>query len=170
MTLVENVLIAVLVIGWVLYRQLTPRRVRSDGASPMLLILGVVGLAQLVAFLQRADVHVGPVAITSIVVSLALAAALSALRANTMRVWRTADGWWRRGTPLTLVLWLVSIGSHLGIDAVAAHIAGAGDDVAGLGNATIVLYLAMSLGLQSMIVARRVARMSPAAPVSASAP
>lgn len=167
MTVVTDILIGVLVLGWVLYRQLSPRRVRSDSGNRMLLIVGVIGLAQLVEFLQRTGVRIGPVAIGSMVVSLAVAAVLSAARAYTMRIWRAADGWWRRGTPLTLVLWLVSIGSHLGIEALGGHLAGAGDDVHGLGNATLVLYLAVSLGLQSMIVARRVAAVSAVAPASA---
>jgi hypothetical protein len=170
MNAVTSILIGILVLGWVLYRQLTPRRVRSDGGNRVLLILGVVGVAQLVEFLQRTDVHVGPVAIGSMVVSLAVAAVLSSVRAYTMRVWRADDGWWRRGTPLTLVLWLVSIGSHLGIEALAGHVAGSGDDVHGLGNVTLVLYLAVSLGLQSAIVARRVAAIGAGTPARFGSP
>lgn len=162
MTIVTDILVGVLVLAWVLYRQLTPRRVRSDGSNRTLLILGAIGLLQLVQFFQRTDVRVGPIAIGSLVVSLGVAAVLSTVRAYSMRVWRGEDGWYRRGTPLTLLLWLVSIGAHLGIDALAGHLAGAADDVRGLGNATLVLYLAVSLGLQSMIVARRVARLAPA--------
>jgi hypothetical protein len=164
MTAATSILVGILVLGWVLYRQLTPRRVRSDGGNRMLLILGVVGVVQLVEFLQRTDVHVGPVAIGSMAVSLAIAAVLSAVRASTVQVWRAEDGWWRRGTPVTLVLWLVSIGSHLGIDLLAGQLVGSRDDVHGLGNATLVLYLAVSLGLQSAIVARRVAAMDAGRP------
>jgi hypothetical protein len=93
-----------------------------------------------------------------LIVSLALAAVLGTARAYSVRIWQQADGaWWRHGNALTLVLWLLSIGSHFGIDALAVRLAGPDNDVQGLGNATLLLYLAISLGLQNLLVARRVA-------------
>ena len=56
------------------------------------------------------------IGVTAVVISLAIGALLAYARANTMRIWRQQDGWWRKGSAVTLVLWLVSIGSHFGID------------------------------------------------------
>jgi hypothetical protein len=94
----------------------------------------------------------------TLVVSFAPAAALSTIRALSVRIWRADDGsWWRQGTAVTLVLWLVSIGSHFGIDVLATRLAGPAVDIRGLGNATLLRYLALSLGLQNTLVTRRVA-------------
>jgi hypothetical protein len=155
--ILANAAIALIVIGFLLYRQLTPRRVQTDGGGRLMAILGLAGLLQLGQFVQNSGA-VGIFGVGMLVVSLALAAVLGTARAYSVRVWQQADGsWWRRGNGLTLVLWVVSIGSHFGVDALAVRLAGPAYDMQGLGNATLLLYLAISLGLQNLLVARRVA-------------
>jgi len=53
---------------------------------------------------------------------------------------------WSQGSWLTAALWIVSPARHLGNDILVAHGSGAN----GLGTATIVLYLAVSLGFQPL--------------------
>ena len=156
-SLALSALIGVAVVALLLYRQLVARKVKTDGSGRMMLILGVIGIVQLAEFVESSG-SIGVFGVGMLVVSFALAAALSTIRALSVRIWRAGDGsWWRRGTTGTLVLWLVSIGSHFGIDVLAAKLAGPAVDIQGLGNATLLLYLALSLGLQNMLVARRVA-------------
>jgi len=156
-SLILNALIAVAVVGLLLYRQLVARRVKTDGGGRMMLILGVIGIAQLAQFVESSG-SIGVFGVGTLVVSFAVAAVLSTVRSYSVRIWQSEDGsWWRRGTAVTLVLWLVSIGSHFGIDVLAGKLAGPTVDIHGLGNATLLLYLALSLGLQNMLVARRVA-------------
>ncbi|MFC0545418.1 hypothetical protein [Kutzneria chonburiensis] len=53
-----------------------------------------------------------------------------------------------------LVLWLVAVGRHFGIDYLSER-QGA---PAGLGSSTIVLYLAVTLGIQRYLTQQRAAR------------
>ncbi len=166
--LVQNILVGLVVVGFLLYRQLTTTSLRTDRGPRAMIILGAVGLYQVVAFAQHGG-RIAPVVVGAMMVSLVLAAVLSVARTFTVKLWRTDAGWMRRGTPLTLVLWLVSIGSHLGIDALGAHLAPAGQNAGGLGQATLLLYLAVSIGLQNVLLTKRVAQLeqgshSPAAP------
>jgi hypothetical protein len=50
-----------------------------------------------------------------------------------------------------LVGWVLALGAHIGYDALLDHHHG----TAGLGEATLVLYLAVSLGAQRLIVMQR---------------
>lgn len=157
--LILNIVIGVAVVALVLYRQLAVRSVRTDRSGRGPLIFAVIGVAQLGEFVSHGG-RIGVIGVTALVISLLVAAGLSAVRAATMKLWRTDQGWFRQGTVLTLVLWLVSIGSHLGIDVLARYLAGKSEDIGGLGQATLVLYLAVSLGIQSLLLAQRVSRLS----------
>jgi hypothetical protein len=55
---------------------------------------------------------------------------------------------------------VAAVAAHLGYDAPVAH--GHGDR--GLGSATVVLYLAISLGFQRVIMQRRARRLQPGGP------
>jgi len=85
-------------------------------------------------------------------VSLLAGAGLGAIRAATVRIWRAKDGSaWRQGTMLTGALWLVSLATHLALDATIDQSSG----IAALGSSSILLYLAVTLGVQREIVRRR---------------
>jgi hypothetical protein len=63
----------------------------------------------------------------------------------------------RQGTWLTAVLWLVAVAAHYGYDdLVAGHITG--KNGTSVGNATVLLYLVISLTVQQFVLLRRVAR------------
>lgn len=147
-----NIVIGLIVLAWVVSRQLRTRPVREEQATKLLLVLGAVGLYEVA---QYADRHhdVPLLAWGLLIVSLVLAAVLGVARGLTMRVWRDATGQLlQRGTPVTLALWGLSIAAHLGADALM-H--GEGSNASGLGSAGIVLYLALTLGVQRVVVVRR---------------
>lgn len=60
----------------------------------------------------------------------------------------------RRGTALTIVLWLVSLGLHFGYDALAFH----GAEAAKFSAATMDLYFAVSLAVQRPVLYARARR------------
>jgi hypothetical protein len=84
-----------------------------------------------------------------------LAAIFGALRAGTVSIWLQDGQAWCRGIWLTAVLWIASLAAHLGYDVLVAHNSAA----RGLGVATIVLYLAVSLGFQRVLVMQRAHRL-----------
>ncbi|EWM16816.1 DUF1453 family protein [Kutzneria sp. 744] len=144
-----NVLVGLAVLALLLWRQLQPRRVREDGAMRLTVILLVVGVFQAYPVLSGHPP-------TTVVVLLLLAGLVSGavfgtLRAYTTKLWIQDNEVWRRGTWVTLVLWLVAVGLHFGIDYLSEQ-QGA---PAGLGSSTIVLYLAVTLGIQRFITQQR---------------
>jgi hypothetical protein len=63
---------------------------------------------------------------------------------------------WTQGNLLTAALWVLALSAHLGYDyLVGLH--------AGLGGASVMLYLAATLGVQRVIVILRAHRLDPAA-------
>ena len=85
-------------------------------------------------------------------------AGLGAIRAATVRIWRAQDGSaWRQGTMLTAALWLISLAAHLALDTIIDH----ASRIAALGTSSILLYLAVTLGVQREIVRRRTALPAP---------
>ena len=70
-----------------------------------------------------------------------------------MRVWRDADGTVvRQGSAVTVLLWLLAIAAHLGIDVAIDRVS---HPLAGLGSASLVLYLGVVLGIQSLVEQHR---------------
>ncbi|HXC85570.1 MAG TPA: hypothetical protein VNV62_27375 [Trebonia sp.] len=162
-----NLLIGVVVLVFVVTRQLSVRRLREN--YRLMVVLAIVGVVEFVNFLDGHP-HNDSRIIAAVVGSLVLAAVLGAVRAPTVRVWRGQDGQLlRQGTWLTAVLWLVAFAAHLGYDyLVAGHVTGKnGGDV---GNATIVLYLVVSLTVQRYIMLARAARQDAAGQIPASEP
>ena len=72
-------------------------------------------------------------------------------RASTVQIWLQDGRAWSQGNWLTAVLWIASLAAHLGYDVLVAR----GNYARGLGAATIILYLAISLGFQRVLVMRR---------------
>ena len=101
--------------------------------------------------------HAGSIAIVAMAGSLVLAAAFGALRAATVRVWIQGGQAWSQGRLITAVLWVVALAAHLGYD----YLIGQHKDIGNAGSATILLYLAVSLGVQRLIVNARAQRLDP---------
>lgn len=155
---VIDLVIGLVVVGLLIFRQLRPRQVRAN--PRLLLILLVVGVIQVVNYLKHSPGHVGSAAAIALVGSLVLAAVFGALRAFTVRVW-TADGQtWMQGNILTAVLWAAALGAHLGYDYLIGQHKGIGQ----IGTATVVLYLVASLAAQRLIVTWRAQRQEVPAP------
>lgn len=95
-----------------------------------------------------------------------LAAVFGGLRASTVRLWLQDGQPWSKGNWLTAALWVVALASHLGYDALVAHSHGDSN----VGAATVVLYLAVSLGIQRVIVQLRANRLQPGGPAEISQP
>lgn len=115
-------------------------------------ILAVIGVVQLSQFLGQHGHHPGAV-FASLAGSLLLAVAFAAIRAATVHVWVDDGQAWRQGTIVTAVLWILSLGMHLGFDFV---VDGSGEY--GLGAATLLLYLAVTYTVQRMIIVTRAKR------------
>jgi hypothetical protein len=64
---------------------------------------------------------------------------------------------WAQANVVTAALWVLALGAHLGYD----YLVGQHKDIGSIGTATVVLYLAVSLGVQRLIVASRAQRLDP---------
>jgi hypothetical protein len=162
---VLDLVIGLVVLGLLVFRQLQSRPVRAN--QRLLLILLVVGLVETSSGLQR--VHTGPATVAALAGSLVLAATFGAVRAFTVRIWMQDGQPWMRGGLLTAVLWIAALAAHLGYD----YLVGQDTSMAQLGTATLLLYLVASLGVQRLVVAYRVKRLHLAglrAPVAGRAP
>jgi len=152
--MITDIVLGVAVLALLIYRQLVARPVNASNLR-ILAILGVIGVVQTAQFLGQN--HSGALTYGLLAGSLVLAAAFGVLRAATVRIWIAGGQAWSRGNWLTACLWVAAVAAHLGYDALVAH--GHGDR--GLGSATVVLYLAISLGFQRIIVQQRARRLQP---------
>ena len=142
-------LLGALVLVFVLLRQVRVRPVRRVFAPRLPLVLGVIGFFTMVSYADGH--HVSSSAWLWVLGSLLVGAlGLGALRGLSMRVW-PSNGWVvRQGNAVTMALWLVSILVHF--------VAGAGGNhagTAGLEGASFLLYLGLTLAVQSYVLHRR---------------
>lgn len=143
-------LVDLVVFGLLMYRQVSVRQVRS-GRLPM--VLAGLGLLEIASYGQHD--RLAPVAMALLVASLVIGAALGAIRATTVRIWYQNGLLVRQGTWLTVLLWLVSVGIHLGTGELVSRPMQA---VLSVGT---LLYLGVTLGAQQLVIgvqARRMAR------------
>ena len=138
-----------LVLFFVLLRQIRVRPVRRVFAPQLPLFLGVIGFFTMVSY--AGSHHVDASAWLWVLVTMLVGAlGLGALRGLSMRVW-PSNGWVvRQGNAVTMALWLVSILVHFVADA-GGNRAGA----VGLEGASFLLYLGVTLAMQSYVVHRR---------------
>ncbi|MDL4815867.1 hypothetical protein [Actinomadura opuntiae] len=157
MNTADNVLIALAVLALVLYRQLRARPVGERRLYTVPAVLAVIGVAQ-GGLLDQA--HMGP-SVALLAGEAVAAVAFGALRAVTVRLWRAGDGeLWRRGTGWTLAAWLVSILSRVGFLA-AGHALGLK-----IGASAFLVFLALTLIVQNLLVMWRARRLTGTAPAS----
>jgi hypothetical protein len=158
-----QVVLGVAVVALLIFRQLRTRPVNAAGLR-VVLILGIIGVAEAVPYLQHN--HAGAETYAALGGSLVLAAAFGALRAATVRVWLQGGQPWSKGNWLTGALWVLAVATHLGYDFLVSH-GHPGHDV---GTATIVLYLAVSLGVQRLITQQRAQRLQASCPAASGHP
>ncbi len=156
-----NLIIGVLVLVLLLSRQLVTRRLSES--YRLSLILAVIGIVEFVTFLNGHPHDDGGIA-EAVVGSLVIAAVFGAVRALTVRVWREDGPLLRKGPWVTAVLWILSLAAHLGYDdLVAGHITG--KNGGNVGDATVLLYLVVTLTIQRFVLLNRVARQEAAGTV-----
>jgi hypothetical protein len=153
---VYQFVIGLLVLGLLIYRQVQARPI-TQRRQRIGLIIAVVGLVLAIQYLQK---HSGTVIIAALIGSLVLAAGFGAARAATVRIWTQNGQQWSQGNWLTVVLWVVAVAAHLGLDAAL----GSHKGLSGLGSATLVLYLGVSLLVQYLIVTYRAQRLGTQTP------
>jgi hypothetical protein len=144
-----QVVVGIVVLGWILYnqlrvRQFTARRLRLAG------ILGVIGLVEIVSAVAAHPVSV--VGWTLLVTGLVVGAALGLLRAATVKLWVRDGAVYTQGHALTATLWIVGIAVHVGLDVLAQAIAPSADAV---NTSSVLLFIAVSLGVQGLMTMRR---------------
>src|SRR3984885_1169349 len=149
-----SLIIGIAVLALVLSRQLMTRRLSES--YRLSVILALIGIVEFANFLSGHPNDDGGIA-AAVVGSLILAAAFGVARALTVRVWRENGQLLRRGTWLTALLWILSLAAHLGYDyLVAGHVTG--KNGGNVGDATIILYLVVTLTVQRFLLLNRDAR------------
>jgi hypothetical protein len=148
-----NLLIGVLVLGWILYRQLQARPATADLRLP--LILGIIGIVDLTGFLGQHGHHPGYV-FAALAGSFILAVVFAGARAATVHIWVDNGQAWRKGTTLTAVLWILSLAVHLGYD----YLVDGRGPLSGLGAASLAMYFAITYTVQRLMIQARARRIS----------
>jgi len=151
-TTAVDLLLNVAILAYILFRQLQVRPVRASMRLP--LILAIIGVIELSQFLQHG--HHNNAIYAALAGSLVLAAATAAIRAATVHVWLDGGQALRQGTWLTAMLWIVSLGLHLGYDYLLER----KGSQAGLGSASLVLYFAVTYTIQRFILQARARRIA----------
>ncbi len=144
MTSLTSIVIALAVAGRLIVRQV---QVRPVGEGRIPLALAVVGLLQFTSQSGRHPVDAASLGLIG--GSLLLGVLLGGWRATTVRVWWDGRQAMRQGSSRTVWLWLVSIGSHLAIAALAHGRAATADQ-----DATL-LYLGVTLAVQQVVLLAR---------------
>lgn len=136
--------VALVLLGWILYRQLTTRPLKSKSPAGWILLgLGLVSAAQFAGSQPLTAIDAGVV-----LGSAAIGSGLAFLRAQTVRLWVQDQSVMRRGTWLTAALWVAGLGQHLLLDAVVR--------TPGLAQATMTAYLGLVLLVQRQALVARV--------------
>jgi hypothetical protein len=144
---VYEVVIAVAVLAWVLYRQTVARPVSVRQLWLLPGILVVIGVTSL----SKVDHgHYTSTAVFYIVLDLVTSLAAGAIRGCFVRVFDRDGVMWRQGSKVTMTLWVVSIAIRV-IIALLASNAGVGN----VSDASLDVAFGLSLAAQNGVVAYR---------------
>jgi hypothetical protein len=151
---VSGAVIWVAALAWLLYRQVQRRPIGRGRASgrrgQVAVILLLIGAVQFVSFTRNH--HLDGTSIAILCFSFLIGASLGVARGFTVRLWVEDRQLYRQGTAITVALWLVAVGLHLGSDRLIAHEGGP----SGAGSASMLLYLALALTIQTRVLRHRV--------------
>jgi uncharacterized membrane protein len=154
---IGSIVIGVAVVGLLLARQLQVRPVREQSSLRIALILGVIGIAELINAAHGHSLRATAVAWLALMVIVG--AALGAVRAFTVKLWRLDNGMsMRQGSVVTAILWVISLGAHLAMESRID----AASKIAGFGASSLLLYLAVTYGVQREVVRWRATALTPA--------
>ncbi len=137
-----NIIIGLLVLGWIVTKQVTRQPLTTK--TRLSLILGLIGLAETWSFAQHTHLTGHDVALTAL--SMAVGVGLALVRARTVRVWADDASVWQQGTWVTAALWVAGIAQHLLIDSQVAR---------GLGTASLLLYFGIVIFAQRVVIVAR---------------
>ena len=141
----------VVVVAWLLWRQLKVRRVWPRLTLRLAAILCVIGLVELLAY--AGSHHVSGEAVGVLTLSFVVGAvALGALRALTVKIWRAGPG----GAPPGDLADHGAVGALLG-PALLGRGRGStrSDGQSGVVSASLLLWLGITYGVQNAVVHRR---------------
>jgi hypothetical protein len=154
----SSLLISAAILVYILLRQLSPRPVCEERPYTLMAALAALGVFETSSFAHHH--HVRPDAWAIWAGSLVLAVAFGAARGAQVHVWRNDGVLTRQGNAITVVLWIVGLGVHLGAD----KLIGATDSTAnGLGYASLLLYFGIALAAQRFVTLRRAEHLEQAA-------
>lgn len=141
-----GIIISLAMLLFIIYNQFRTRPVSRDVKLTMPLIMLILGLYSFNNFL---DTHqLTSLSWMSIALSFTiLAIGMASIRASTVKLWVKDGIVYRKGTLLTLFLWLVSIILHQVLNHVG-HV----------GESTTPIYFSITFTLQKMIVKKRAER------------
>jgi hypothetical protein len=145
-------LVGLAIAVFIIVRQFTPRRLTLGWLVLVPTALGLYGLTALGPLTQTALLLLG--------INSGLAAGMGALRGGTMRLWLGPEGdMYTRGTLLTMLFWLLTIGFRLGVYALERS-----TGALTLGSGTeLMIPVAVTLGVQNLVVYLRGQRLDLAA-------
>jgi hypothetical protein len=153
-----TVVLDVVVVVWVLYRQVQVRRVRAQVNLRLSAVLAVIGLIELISYAGHH--HLSAKVVGVLVLSLLVGAGgFGAIRAATVHIWRDESGVFRQGTWLTMALWIVSLALHFAAD----WWIDAWKGPSGLASVSLLLYLGITYGVQNAVVHVRAQKLLAAA-------
>jgi hypothetical protein len=154
---IQTALLVVALVAFVLYRQLQTRQISAERAYTLPAVMVVIGVVQGGIYDK---VHPA-VSVAILIAGVVSALGLGAVRATTMKVWRDERGaMWRRGTPLTLGAWVLSVAVRVGLIGIG-YWAGMKTETGGL-----LLFLGLTLLAQNAVVAWRAQRLGGVGAVS----
>jgi hypothetical protein len=135
--------LGVIILILVLLRQVRIRPVPRMFRAGLPIVLGVIGLFEMVAY--TGDHHVSGTTWAWVLGALLVGAVgVGALRGLSMRVWTSHRWVVRQGTAVTMALWLASLIIHFAADDQGG--------TRGLEGASFLLYLGLTLAVQSYVV------------------
>lgn len=136
---IPSIVITLVVLVFVLYRQLTTRPLRERSWIPVVLV--VIGAVDTVQVVSRSVPSLRDTGI--LLLSIVIGIALAALRALTVKIWADGDQVLRRGNVLTALLWLVSLAQHVVFGGLASP---------ALVSATLLIYFGLVLAAQQYLL------------------
>ena len=156
-----NDLIGLAVLAWLISRQVRRlpigRRGGTGGGAgasgrrtQVGAVIALVGVIEFVDFTRHHHLPASSYGILA--VSLLVGCGFGVARGFTVRIFVEGGQLYRQGTVTTAVLWVLGVGLHLASDRAITHYGGP----AGAASASVLLYLALSLVIQGIVLRRRV--------------
>ncbi|NJP89894.1 hypothetical protein HCN51_10625 [Nonomuraea sp. FMUSA5-5] len=139
-------LISLLVVAFVIYRQL---RTRPAAGTATLYVAGAMVIVGLVTGGLFDTAHLA-LSLALFLVEAGAAVALGVWRARTVRVWLDSSGVaWSKATRWTILAWLASAATRAGL-----YFAGTAIGLTA-STSSVLLFLGLTVGIQAYLVARR---------------